>query len=510
MDIVQPGTISPWRSLMGVKATMAPEIRAQRIRIFIGAALTAVIVLGMAVDGARYFSDPDMLWHITVGGDIWHSKSFPHVDAYSHTFAGVPWIAKEWLSQIILFAAYSMGGWNGVLFLCLVVISILVAQIYSVLSGLIQPTYAAAITAFSIALSSDVFLARPYILVLPVLLWFVLGLWDAAQKGKAPPFLLLPVMCVWANMHASFTFGFMVAALSFMSFLYQRRQLRSSDTYKWLLFLALCPVASIIHPYGVEAIWSTVSVAQSELTPYISEWTAFSAQQFIFAEFALLAILGVFAVTRLHLDLVTAAFLCLLTHMYLQYARFVYLFFTIAPVLIAYAASKQFPVISFEKWAEKAGDSAIERAFARYAPVLTGAVVILWAAGLVIASSIANFAPTKTYPAAAIQAARDYGATGNVINYYNFGGALIFERTPTFVDGRAERLFQGGFADKIAKTRAIGGEKTLSDLIEEYDIEWSLYPPGDGRVTVLDNMPGWKRIYEDELAVVHVRKASAE
>ena len=59
-------------------------------------------------------ADPDSHWHITVGNWILAHGAVPTVDSFSFTFAGQPWIAKEWLSQLFLFGAYSLAGWRGV------------------------------------------------------------------------------------------------------------------------------------------------------------------------------------------------------------------------------------------------------------------------------------------------------------------------------------------------------------------------------------------------------------
>ncbi len=46
--------------------------------------------------------DPDMLWHIVVGNWILANHAIPTVDIYSFTAAGRPWVAHEWLSEVIL------------------------------------------------------------------------------------------------------------------------------------------------------------------------------------------------------------------------------------------------------------------------------------------------------------------------------------------------------------------------------------------------------------------------
>src|ERR1043165_4884657 len=51
--------------------------------------------------GSRLLNDADVYTHLVVGRSILANRAFPHLDTFSATFAGQPWIAKEWLSQVI-------------------------------------------------------------------------------------------------------------------------------------------------------------------------------------------------------------------------------------------------------------------------------------------------------------------------------------------------------------------------------------------------------------------------
>ena len=74
--------------------------------------LAAGLVLFVWLTTAKsLLADPDSHWHVTVGNWILAHGAVPTVDIYSFTFAGQPWIAKEWLSQILLALAYDVGGW---------------------------------------------------------------------------------------------------------------------------------------------------------------------------------------------------------------------------------------------------------------------------------------------------------------------------------------------------------------------------------------------------------------
>src|SRR5437764_14504454 len=72
----------------------------------------------------RFLLDPDTFWHIRIGREIWETKRFPVHDEFSHTFFGYAWIAKEWLSQVALYFAHHLGGWNLVVVLTTSVLSL--------------------------------------------------------------------------------------------------------------------------------------------------------------------------------------------------------------------------------------------------------------------------------------------------------------------------------------------------------------------------------------------------
>ncbi len=484
---------------------------AQRLRALLGVFLMVAMAVGAATAGPKFLNDPDTLWHIAVGKDIWLLKAFPHVDAYSHSFGGEPWIAKEWLSQLILFGAYSAGGWNGVAMLAIAILLLVTCQLYGILSRHLRPILAVAVTAGCLTVASDVFVARPHIVALPLIIVFVQQLWTTAQNQNAPSFWMLGVLCVWSNLHASFTFGFVAAFLAFLFYLHETRDFRSTRTWRWVVFLGLCPVAAMVHPYGFESIWSTVTIVESEALPYISEWRAFSLPQDTKVELFLLVALMATMVSGFRINIASALFLCLLLHMYLTHTRFTYLLFTLAPLLLVKDIATQFKSVSFDRWARDLESSAFEQKLANSAGFAISMLLALLAAGGAAIGAGANWTPPGTsYPVQAIKAARDFGVHGNVLNDYNFGGALIFEGERTFIDGRADRLFQDGFIPSIADSMDADGDPILRQQISDYDIGWSIINPADGRVVHMDAMPGWERIFEDEFAVVHAKSSKRQ
>jgi hypothetical protein len=111
--------------------------------------------------------------------------------------------------------------------------------------------------------------------------------------------------------------------------------------------------------------------------------------------------------------------------------------------------------------------------------------------------------PDSVAASAAIAFAKAGNVEGKVFNFYNFGGPLIFSDIKTFIDGRTDQLFLGGFAKTFM--RGPDTEAELQRALLKYDIGWTLFPPHDTRVALLDKLAGWRRIFADDVAVIHQR-----
>jgi hypothetical protein len=87
----------------------------------------------LSVGAPLLLADPDTHWHIAIGDWILKNGMVPTVDTHSHTFLGQPWIAKEWLSQLLLTLAYDAGGWGAVATLCAASIGVTFALLFRLL-----------------------------------------------------------------------------------------------------------------------------------------------------------------------------------------------------------------------------------------------------------------------------------------------------------------------------------------------------------------------------------------
>jgi hypothetical protein len=93
---------------------------------------------------------------------------------------------------------------------------------------------------------------------------------------------------------------------------------------------------------------------------------------------------------------------------------------------------------------------------------------------------------------------RRQSIAGPVFNDYKFGGYLIYSGFRPFIDGRADM-----YGDAFLKRSFTLSE--LPAILTQYGVAWTLLEPEDPRAVLLDRLPGWRRAYADEIAVVHLR-----
>src|SRR5258708_4071785 len=58
------------------------------------------------------FADGSTGWHLVTGNYILNQHAIPHNDLISYTFPNKPWVAYEWLSDLVMALAVKIGGLN--------------------------------------------------------------------------------------------------------------------------------------------------------------------------------------------------------------------------------------------------------------------------------------------------------------------------------------------------------------------------------------------------------------
>ncbi len=210
----------------------------------------------------------DTFWHLRAGGDIWRTGQVPRVDLYSHTAYRTPWPDHEWLSQLLMFAAYRLGGMPGLEIGAALLVLAAAATVYRLMVG--PRTTRFVLLTVGLAIAASAWSLRPQILtlfLLPVLVWLL-----ARERHLViPPFFLL-----WANAHGGVALGGVVLAVCTGAAVLRWVRTRApADRRRALVLSVVLPLAGLAvaaTPLGFHIYRFVVASARRSYDVQIAEW----------------------------------------------------------------------------------------------------------------------------------------------------------------------------------------------------------------------------------------------
>jgi hypothetical protein len=454
-----------------------------------------VYVLLLAL-GPRLLSDPDSYSHIAVGRWILAHGALPTSDPFSFSMHGEPWIAFEWLSEVIYAAVYAFAGWNGVVALAAAMIALAIGLLMRFLLRELPAATALLIVIPVVVLLAPHMLARPHVLTLPVMVTWAAALVHCMDRRAAPPYWALPLLVLWANLHGSVILALgLIGPAVLEELLEKSRNEWPGVLMRWLPFGALAIVACCLTPYGPGTLLIPfTTLGAGHALSWIGEWRP---QDFShIGAFELLLLAGLFGLSRgVTLPVVRALVVLGLLHFALAQVRNADLLAILTPLYLAAPLSRHF---------RRETDGNI-------AGAVPGLNLIAFSV-MIAATVLAQFrdvrpAPNNTPEMAVANAG--LANAGPILNDYGFGGYLIFAGIPTFIDGRSE-LYGGPFIERYNRDISLADLADFLKLLDQYKIEATLLEPNTPAVALLDRLPDWRRVYSDDVAVVHKRSPPAK
>jgi hypothetical protein len=459
------------------------------------------------VKGLPLLADPDTHWHVAVGRWMLDHGTVPTVDSYSFTFTGHPWIAKEWGSQLLMALAYDVGGWGGVVVLGAAAFGVTGALLLRLLLRQLRPLPALMFTAAAFVMMSSHFLARPFALAFPFMLWWVSGLVDAVEERRAPKPILLLAMLFWANLHGGFTLGLLLGGAFGLEALVNGADWaeRRKIFIAWAKFGVAALLVACITPYGPRSILVTFQIfGLGDALSLIDEWRSPDFQTQPLAELMLLVAVYLVLARGVKLPIVRTLIVVGLLHMFLTHVRNAELLAMITPLAIAPVLAREWPAMRRDP-----DGKMLLGSFAGPASLRTVGVGLTLAA--IYAAALVRFAgvrpPEATTPSAAIEYVLANGIKGHVLNHYGYGGYLISLGIPTFIDGRGE-LYGGAFIKKYVDAVHLRGDdpEVLQKTLDKYSIDWTLLLKNQPANKLLATLPGWRQAYSDDKTTIFVRE----
>jgi hypothetical protein len=465
----------------------------------------------ITVSSPGVFRDPDTMWHVRTGELILENRSVPLHDLYSFSKPGTPWVAHEWLSELLMAWLHRMGGWPLLQVAFAVCVAITVALLTRHALRHLAPHNAVTMVGLSFALMASHLLVRPHVFVWPIIATWGLGFVHALERQKPPSWWLFLVLLAWTNLHGSFVLAGALAIFFLFEALWSSASWpeRAIVLKQWVPRLLAFGAATLVNPQGFHAVRHTLALTRlPALHSMVTEWRSTDFQQLQFLLVWLLLFGALSLSGRIRLNVARAALVFGLVYLALKHERHHSVLGLLSPILLAGAMRSRGEegVITSAELARRT-PSVIWKRLVRPVSLRTGAVVwgavfgITWATASLWSASPAE----AIMPERALAIADSVGLRGRVLNHYNFGGYLISRGIPVFIDGRAD-MYGNAFLEQYRDAIALTHRDSLPALLDRYNIAWTLLTPSTPAVKLLDYLPGWQQVYSDSIAVIHSRQ----
>lgn len=461
--------------------------------------------------------DGDTGRHLTVGRYILNELKIPTQDIFSHTMTGVKLVPHEWLSQLLMAAAYRLFEMNGVVILIALALSFVFYRLYrQSLRRSHMPLISAGLILLAVAATSFHWLARPHVFsYLLLVIW--MDILDAVVQGRRMAWLWMPAaMLAWVNLHGGFVIGFAVLGLTMITqwLAHQKQVHGEGDSPSSIGRLAAGGAASLvvtlINPAGYRIWITSLGYLQNRyLTGHTWEYLPPDLNLPAFWPFILTVGLGIYLLAMVHSRRTISEavlFAGLAVPAFLSARAIPIFILVVTPFLAGWAE------LALSKHKRQELSSSINQRIAAIeaVPGISPITPFLLAGACLLAGITPREGVVRqpyqfsenVFPVQARQWLETNPINGNMFNYFPWGGYLLFENWPemrVFIDGQTDFYGEGLTREyEQALTAAPGWQEVL----QKYDVSWVILPPGEPLVSALATDPGWNTVYQDQTTAI--------
>lgn len=472
-----------------------------------------ILGLGLLAMAARGVHDPDLWWHLRTGQEIVATHHVLHRDIFSYTRFGQPWIAHEWLSEVLIYLLFRAAGWAGLIVTFALVIAATFFLLYRQCAG--RPYLAGLVVALGAVATIPSWGVRPQMLSL-LLATIFLGMLRKAERAGPERLHFLwwmpALLLLWVNLHGGFLLGPALIALTLVgwsaeAWLGLRPWPEASTRLRQLgAVMVACLAVVPLNPNGLQIYRYPFETLESRtMMQYIAEWASPNFHSPDFKPFLLVLLLAwaAVAVSRKRLPPTQILLLSATACAGLTSGRHIPIFILVAVPIIAESLAD---LAQQHHWFSLMTESQVSPP----GPKLLANLILLLAVSAFVAVRFSQVisaqaaSEARYLPEAATEFIARQNLPGPVFNNYDWGGYFIARLYPqyrVFIDGRAD--LYGKLMDTFIDTAHAQGDWRRP--LEEYRVRTVVLPPTSGLAGVLRLDHNWKNAFEDKQAVVFVR-----
>jgi hypothetical protein len=467
----------------------------------------------------KLFRDSDAGWHIRVGETMLATGTLPRSDPYSFTAAGKPWFAWEWGADVASGAAHRAAGLAGVamMYACAIALATwLWFRLHWILGG--NFLLACAMGPLLLSTANIHWLARPHVFSWVFLLAALLLLerksrWPRGLEGV----VAFAGSALWANVHASFFLGPLIALL-YAGGAWLRSRLweqEEPEATRYLWIAGAGAVGTFVNPFGWDLHSHILSyLNNAALLSRIGEFQSFDfhvagAWQ-ILATLMVVVVGAAYALTTRRPE--HAALMLAVAAMAMRSARALPLAALLLPLANRAVTARLREAVDLAPAARRAVDR-----FLGYSDRLRALDAgssgwgVAWVAPLLLflllqtpgVAARTGFPPDQFPVAAAAQVER-LPADARLFAPDKFGGYLIYRfsgRRKVFFDGRSD-FYGAEFLKRYGRMAQV--RPGWREIWDSFAFTHALLPVDYSLIPALQ-AAGWRELYRDRTAVLLVR-----
>jgi hypothetical protein len=378
--------------------------------------------------------DPDVYWHVRLGGEMLRTHSIAgHAANWSLVPPDGHWVSSEWLAEIMLHGFVSAFGWRGMLvYQALTAIGILGALAYALRPRRDARTNALVYAIVAISLA-PLFQARPQTLSLLFMVWLGVVCRDVLTHRRLPqPVVFAAATLLWAQLHGLWLLAPLMLILAAASRLLDTRtrdELRFARRAGILAVVAL--LVGCVNPVGPRSLLLPFTLHSATRT--INEWQPTNFVTYFTWGLAGLVALLVWAWSRAPERAPRAELLW--TGVLFGFGVLAFRNVAVATLLLA-------PMAAHRLARPRALQNTTQR---EHRLLLSGAIALCAVLVLVAALGAVGGRPIPRGSPTHLAAALNDGRSHRVLDAYNTGGIVLAFAGPRVrvgIDGRAD--YYGG------------------------------------------------------------------
>lgn len=194
----------------------------------------------------------DLGRHLKTGEIIVRTQSVPKTNLYSYTYPDFLFINHHWLSEVVFYLLYQVGGFNLLLFATVFAVMLAYGLVYFFSlkqAGSVTLAFASLLYLSTLFERTDV---RPEIFSFLFLSIFIVILYRYRERFTRWIFLLPLLELFWVNIHVYFIIGIAVLGLFLLdAFITKRKHLHSRYTGIFVVVFLVSVLTTLLNPNGI-------------------------------------------------------------------------------------------------------------------------------------------------------------------------------------------------------------------------------------------------------------------